>query len=329
MSSRRCLLPLLVVTIMSVSSCAPQIRAVPAPSHSTRVSLWDEPDDLAHRDLYFGPWGAEHAPDPDATYEFLRPKLSGTNPGVVVRDPVGREWHVKQAPHPSSRRGNEGPVEVALGRVLTAVGYHQPPVYFLRSFKMADASGTHIEPGGRFRLHDHQLKDRGTWEWQQNPFVGTKPYQGLLAILMLFNSTDLKNANNTLYEFRPPEGRAELWYVVRDLGAALGETGRLEPTRNDPALFEQSRFTAGVKSGFVRFDFRGLHRELIRHRVTVEDMRWASDLLSRLSDRQWSDAFRAGGYPDDVAVRFIAALRARIAEGRNLASTKAALRKGR
>ena len=192
--------------------------------------------------------------------EFLRPKLSGTNPGVVVRDPAGREWHVKQAPHPPSRRGNEGPVEVALGRVLTAVGYHQPPVYFLRSFKMADASGTHIEPGGRFRLHDHQLKDRGKWVWQQNPFVGTKPYQGLLAILMLFNSTDLKNANNTLYEFRPAEGRVEMWYVVRDLGAALGETGAsnrrgmIPPSSSNPGSRLASKV---VSSGSISVDCIG------------------------------------------------------------------------
>src|SRR5437762_5655586 len=61
----------------------------------------------------------------------------------------------------------------------------------------------------------------------QNPFVGTRPYQGLLVILLMFNSSDLKNTNNTLYEV----GDAiRHWYVVRDLGAALGETARLMPT---------------------------------------------------------------------------------------------------
>jgi hypothetical protein len=290
------------------------------------VSLWDEPVDLATRDVYSGPWGTDRAPDPDVTYEFLRPKQTGTNPGVVVRDPAGREWHVKQAAQ--TGRGDEGPVEVVLSRVLSAVGYHQPPVYFLRSFKMVDPSGTHIEPGGRFRLVDERLQDRGMWAWQQNPFVGTKPYCGLLAILMLFNSTDLKNTNNTLYEFMPAEGRRELWYVVRDLGAALGETGRIEPKRNDQALFERSKFIDGVQGGFVHFNFHGLHQELVRQRITPEDIRWASDLLARLSARQWLDAFRAGGYPDDVAARFCVTIRGRIAEGQAMAVSGARVGKG-
>jgi hypothetical protein len=83
----------------------------------------------------------------------------------VVRDSRGREWHVKQAGHDD--RGAEGPVEVVLSRVLSAVGYHQPPVYFLPSFTMRDAHGTRTEPGGRFRLHGKVMKAVGEWSWQR------------------------------------------------------------------------------------------------------------------------------------------------------------------
>ena len=51
---------------------------------------------------------------------------------------------------------DEGPVEVALSRVLSAVGYHQPPVYYLSSFMMSDPAGSRVEGGGRFRL-DHEV----------------------------------------------------------------------------------------------------------------------------------------------------------------------------
>ena len=39
--------------------------------------------------------------------------------------------------------------------------------------------------GARFRPHDMRLKSRGTWSWQKNPFVGTTPYNGLLALMMV------------------------------------------------------------------------------------------------------------------------------------------------
>ena len=163
-------------------------------------SLWQRPTDLADRNLFNGPWGAKRAPDPHDTYSLVEVKHHGINPGMTVRDSRGRKWSVKQAP-PDGEAG-EGPIEVVLSRVLSALGYHQPPVYYLPAFTLSDDWGTHVEGGGRFRLHEKTLKDIGEWSWQQNPFVGMRPYQGLLVVLMMFNSSDLKNSNNTLYEHR-------------------------------------------------------------------------------------------------------------------------------
>ena len=206
--------------------------------------------------------------------------------------------------------------------MLSAVGYHQPPVYFVPSFTMIDATGTHIEPGGRFRLKTDALVKRGEWSWQQNPFVGTKPYQGLLVILTMFGSSDLKNVNNTLYEANVPGSDARRWYVVRDLGTALGETARLKPKRGDPDLFERLRFVNGVHDGFVEFHYHGWHQELLRHRITPEEVQWACDLLTGLSHSQWRQAFRAGGYPPAEAERFIGRLFSKIAEGERLAAER-------
>lgn len=197
------------------------------------------------------------------------------------------------------------------------LGYHQPPVYYLPSFTLADDWGTHTERGGRFRLHEKTLKDKGEWSWQQNPFVGMRPYQGLLVILMMFNSSDLKNANNTLYEQRSGDV-VEPWYVVRDLGTALGDTGRLAPTRSNPDVFARQPFIVGVRDGFVEFEYHGWHQDLVQRRITPDDVGWASYLLSQLGDRQWRDAFRAAGYTPAVADRFIGTLAARIAKGRQV-----------
>jgi hypothetical protein len=303
--------------------CAVAAHTTPLPETSALAAWWQPPTDLPTRDLFWGPWGREHAPDPNAEYTFLRPKVGGFNPGVVVRDPRGREWHVKQA---SEHHGAEGPSEVVLSRVLSAIGYHQPPVYYLPSFHMLDAKGRmRVEPGGRFRVHDASLTDRGEWTWQKSPFIDHPSFNGLLAILMLFNQSELKNSNNTLYSVKGDPSASE-WYVVRDLGNALGRTGKIAPQRNNLELFAESNFIAGVHHGFVDFDYHGRYGEMVRDRITPADVAWGCNLLARLTDRQWNDAFRAGGYPPDEAARFIAILRSRIAEGQRIGAAGATTR---
>jgi hypothetical protein len=295
--------------------CTPKVQPTVAPGNAPIAELW-QAGNVPSQDLYNGPWGADHAPDPHATYTFVARKQHGTNPGITVRDAQGREWHVKQPPH--TEQGPEGPIEVVLSRVLSALGYHQPPVYFVPSVVVTDAAGTHVEPGGRFRLSETSIKSVDAWSWQQNPFVGTPPYQGLLVILAAFGSSDLKNENNQLYVVKQPGGGPAHWYVVRDLGTALGETGRLVPLRGNADLFEREPFILGVKDGFVQFGYQGWHQELFR-RITKNDLAFAADLLRQLTDQQWRDAFRAGGYPPRTASRFIAALHRRIDEAYRVA----------
>jgi hypothetical protein len=307
-------LGLVIVVVLTLSACAGAKRPAQRPSPAEPgATLWEAPNDLSTRDLVYGPWGRERAPDPRATYTLVELKHSGVNPGMTVVDAQGREWSVKQ-PYPG-RVDEEGPVEVTLSRLLSAVGYHQPPVYYMPTFLLKDDWGTHVEPGGRFRLKERALDDEGAWRWEDNPFVGTRPYQGLLVLLMMFNSTDLKSSNNSLYEYRRA-GDVERWYVVRDIGAALGDTRQLAPRKNHADTFERYPFILGVNNGHVQFAYNGWYKNLVRDRITPEDVAWASNLLGRLSDRQWNDAFRAGGYTPDTANRFIRKLREKIDEGR-------------
>jgi hypothetical protein len=323
---------IVVAAAAGLSIAASRVPAAAA-EDAQLAQFWQDPSDLASRDLFLGPWGAKNAPDPAATYTFVRSKEGGVNPGVVVRDPQGRVWHVKQSPLDDGKassidvQGAEGPVEVALSRILSAIGYHQPPVYFLSDFTMTDASGTRRHPGGRFRMETESLHELGEWSWSKNPFVRARPYNGLLTILLVFNSWDLKDENNSLYEVRNggPVGR---WYVVQDLGAALGETGRFNSLsrrwnrakRNDIDTFERHAFLEGVEDGFVKFAYQGRQPELVRHRITLDDLRWAADLLGRLTETQWRDAFRAGGYQPALADRFIRKIKDNVADARQLAT---------
>jgi hypothetical protein len=68
----------------------------------------------------------------------------------------------------------------------------------------------------------------------------------------------------------------------------------------------------------VTFDYRGLHGHLFKS-LTVDDVEWICSRLSKLSDEQWADAFRAGGYAEPTAQRYIRRLKQKIAEGLALA----------
>ena len=310
-----------LVAIVS-ASCAgvgrPQVQNTPP---KPGVSMWVEPTNLATRDVFYGPWGRELAPDPNDVYDLVEMKHSGVNLGMTVKDSKGREWSVKQ-PYPGNL-DSEAPVEVAVSRLLSAVGYRQPPVYYLRAFTLKDDFGRHVEVGGRFRPKLEELKEVDSWDWADNPFVGRKEYQGLIVLLMMFNSTDLKNSNNSLYERREGDF-VEQWYVARDVGSALGDTNRIAPRKNHPESFEKMPFILGVNNGHVEFAYNGWYKNLVRDRITPQDVAWACNLLGGLSEKQMQDAFRAAGYEPAVAGRFIARLREKIQQGRSL--TQAAAR---
>jgi hypothetical protein len=302
----------LVTAILSVSvlfGMAGPSMGRPLEQAPSVAELWQAPSKVSAQDVVYGAWGRENAPDPSDTYTFVRDKkpASGSSPGLVVTDSRGRRWHVKQ--------GREASPEVVVSRVLSAVGYHQPPVYFLPSFTLAKGKDVRTVRGGRFRLTHEWLDSRGHWPWEDNPFVGTQPYQGLLVILVLLNSADLKDSNNTIYELRAPKGNVARWFVVRDLGTALGEVGRFNPTPNSPTQFERKPFIVGVRNGFVDFGYHAVHASLVRERITPDDVRWASGLLSGLTDRQWHNIFRTAGYDAVDAERFIRRVTQKIEEG--------------
>ena len=75
--------------------------------------------------------------------------------------------------------------------------------------------------------------------------------------------------------------------------------------------------TLGVEHGKVRFDYRGRHRVLFEN-ISPADVRWICQRLQSLTDAQWHDAFRAGGFPAPVAERFIRRMKQKIDEGLSL-----------
>jgi hypothetical protein len=297
--------------VMVCDGCVrPAVRrtGTAAPSPSELAQLWIDPQG-ADRNLFDGAGGRRRKPQPERRYEVLDRDTRGYSITYRVKDERGDEWNVKIGP--------EAQPEVVASRIVWALGYHQVPSYFVERWTAVDDGHAQVLGGARFRPRnkDVGLESKGIWSWQRNPFVGTRAYNGLLVLMMIINSTDLKNDNNELYEHEgAAREEARLWYVVKDLGATFGETGRFDPRRGYLNAFEREPFVAGVKNGFVRFAFRGRHQELLAH-ISVDDVKWTSERLLRISDDQWGDTFRAGGYDQATARRFVARIKQKAEEG--------------
>jgi hypothetical protein len=300
----------LLGAVALATACGKTIRpAVTPPSPEQMAEFWVEPADIAARDLFWGPGGREHAPRPDGRWEFVERdnKPWGYSPGFDVKDERGIEWSVKQ--------GKEAQSEIVASRLFWALGYHQPPTYYVRQWTMSGEKWAGPKDAARFRPNLPGMKRNGDWAWHEGPFTGTQPWRGALVMMAMLNNSDLKASQNTIYELDPPRGGVRRWYVMRDVGQAFGATGMIWPERNDIETFEKEKFIEGLREdGTVRFNYSGLHKELFRV-LRPADVRWTAERLSRLSDGQWEDAFRAAEYPPALAQRFIRRMKEKIAEG--------------
>jgi hypothetical protein len=268
------------------------------------AEFWVEPPDVAARDLFWGPGGRNLAPARGSTFKFKEEDSGGYSPGMSVEDSSGLEWDVKQGP--------EAQTEVVASRLYWAVGYRQPPTYFLAEWVVDGGPASGPQNSGRFRPDIGKVT--GEWSLHQNPFVGTQPYRGLLTLAVMLNNWDIKPSQNKIYEFDEPRNGVRRWYVVRDLGATFGRPQWPGGSRNNPDHFEAHPFIVGFRGDRPRFADQGRHDELLRQ-IRRRDVRWISERLDRLTDRQLADAFRAAGYPEPTAARFITRLKQKIAEG--------------
>jgi hypothetical protein len=85
-------------------------------------------------------------------------------------------------------------------------------------------------------------------------------------------------------------------------------------SKNDLAGFLESGFIDHVSEGRVVFEYSGPNKPYVEN-ITPDDVKWTSRLMARISDRQWRDAFRAGGYSDADSAQYIAKFKERIKAG--------------
>jgi hypothetical protein len=265
--------------------------------------LWQEPTDIASRNLLLGPGGEELKPDLKQVIWEETATEGGYSVKWRVRDVSGKHWVVKL--------GNEAQPETVATRLVWAAGYPTEINYLVPCVQITNApkpptdkSVKRCEGKGfanvRFEARPDNYKRLDAWSWNKNPFAGTKEFAGFVVLMGLLNNWDLKDENNKIVHV-PGDNGGELRYMVSDLGATFGKTGGpITHSRNEPEKYIKTGFLDKVEGDHVKFDYHGKNGGLF-DAVTVEQAKWIGDILSQLSEEQVKDAFRAANYsPTEV-----------------------------
>jgi len=291
--------------------------------------LWRAPNDIASRNMFYGPGGREH--QPGHIFRFVKEDLTGSNPKFVVQDETGQKWKVKL--------GEEAKPETVASRLVWGVGYFADEDYFLPDLQVMGLVG-HLSRGWDLVAADglvhnarlkREIKNRektGVWHWRRNPFSGTRELNGLRVMMALTNNWDLKDDNNAAYEVG--SGRV---FLVSDLGASFGSGGpslSKRRSKGNPGLFVHSKFITKVAPDHVDFGdpapppviylftpWRYVQRMRlvsIGKHIPRADAKWTGHLLAQLSQEQIRDAFRAAGYSPAEVDEFTEVVKNRIAQ---------------
>jgi hypothetical protein len=324
---------LLVLAIPSVAKDKNKTRRAIESSENITSALWSNPTDITSRDLFYGSGGKSHGPH--TTFTFVKEDLNGTNPKFDVRDENGIKWKIKL--------GAEAEPETAASRLLWSVGYFTNEDYFLSDLRVENMQplkrGQNLI-GADGTMHNVRLKRYlkgekkiGNWGWHNNPFTGTREFNGLRVMMALVNNWDLKDQNNSIYEEKD-DGQDPSWhYMVSDLGGSFGTTGLSFPnshSKGNLPAYSHSKFIKRVRGERVDFnvptrpnlwhlvdpkEFTSRMRlRWIGHDIPRADARWIGHLLSQLSRDQIRQAFRAAGYSPKEVEQFADVMEERINE---------------
>ena len=290
--------------------------------------IWRDPGDVASLNLLYGAGGKEDAPDPNGQFTFVKEDLEATSPKFEVKDDRGVEWRVKLGQEPQS--------ETAATRFLWAAGYFVDDDYYLPEVHVTGlprlqrgesfASGNGMVRRARFERKTKAVRKQGSWNWFDNPFVGTREFNGLRVMMSLLDDWDLSTANNSIYDVGD-----ERRYVVSDVGATFGNTGNsFTRSKSVPKDYAAAKSIEHATSDFVDLvlhsrpfflsvinvsNYRDRTRmEQVTKHIPHTDVAWLGHRLAMLSEEQIRDGFRAASYTPNEVEMFTHALRKRIAD---------------
>ncbi len=286
--------------IFSIAMCLPAFaqQDLKRARFADQAVMWREPVDIGSRNLLLGAGGEEMKPDLSKV-TFIEEAKGGYSTKYRVRDGSGNVWVAKI--------GKEAQSETAANRLLWAVGYETEIVYLVPHLTI---EGKGAFENVRLEARRKDVKRGDEWKWDNNPFKGKPELQGLKIMMVLINNWDMKDSNNVILLAR--DGGGQQRYIISDLGGTLGKTGGvIGRSRNKPSDFVKTEFIDDVKNNVVSFHYNGKNKYLFEN-ITLDDVKWLSRYLSRLSDEQIKDAFRAANYSPEVVEELGAAVRAKI-----------------
>jgi len=292
--------------------------------------IWQDRGDISVLNLVAGSGGKAH--EPGNQFKFIKESTSGTSPKFNVEDENGITWKVKL--------GEEVRSETAATRLLWAVGYFVDDSYYRPQIHVQGMA--RLARGQKFVSGDTvtsvrlererqtgqsgQIDDAKGWSWYENPFDGTREFNGLKVMMALLNLWDLKQVNN---------GSLDGQYQVDDLGASLGRTGN-SFTRSKGVMkdYASTKFIENVTPTHVDFvmhsrpfilsifhfpNYRFRTRmESVVKRIPIADARWIGNQLGQLTIEQIRDSFRVAGFSPDEVAGYTRVLMQRIAELKKL-----------
>lgn len=274
--------------------------------------LW-EPVNVKQRDLYLGPGGAAMRPN-TRKITFIEKETSGNNLKYRIKDGSGRVWVAKIA--------DESRPETAAVRLLWAIGY-KTEINYLVPRMTIPTKGTYTNVRLEARPANIERGDR--WDWNSNPFIGTRQLKGLKLLMAMINNWDLKNDNTGILNVG-----GEKHYIISDLGSSFGKLAyssgflinRFGRSVDKPEQYAKSKFINGVdKEGFVDLAYNSAHSGLMDN-ITIEDAAWLGGLLGQLTNKQLDDAFRAANYNRSERRILTNAFKARIRELQRFGGTR-------
>jgi hypothetical protein len=332
MSKLRCCLYALAI-VVSISPVLPyQVIHELDPDESRRGEniLWTDPGDVASLDFDYGVGGREHQPQPP--FRFLGEDMSGTIAKVNVTDNRGTTWNVKF--------GREAHASVFCSRLLWACGYFAEIEYFVAQGYIEGAhglkrAGSHVHDDGSFQNARFQLRTESpkylsghSWAWTNNPFSGTRAFQGFKILVLLVSNWDTKDSrdftdshgsramDSNLAIFEDDRfGHRRYLYADVDWGASLGKWGNtLSWSKWDCRGFAQQTpmFVKGVENSRLQWGFTGKHRKDVTAEITVDDVKWLLQYLGRISDHQIQRGLAASGANQRESDCYLHALRERV-----------------
>ena len=260
--------------------------------------LWKDPTDIQTRNLVLGAGGERMKPDLSRV-TFIEQKSGGYSTKYRVKDGAGNEWVAKI--------GKEAQPDTAANRILWALGYETEIAYLVPHLKI---EGKGDYDNVRLEARPADVKRVETWSWENNPFKGTPEFRGLKILMLMINNWDMKDENNQILATRD-DLNAPLRYIISDLGGSFGKTGGvISRSRNKPSDYVKATFIEKVNGDVIDFNYGGKNKKLFDG-LTVSDAHWLSQLLSRLSDDQLKDAFRAANYSAEEVEQLSGAFRER------------------